>query len=132
MRTIGSQLLVAAFATLGLSMPALAHEKGEARHRHETVVLSDVPLAAQDAIKKETAGETVKKVYKEAENGKTVYEAKYTKKGKHEEVRVTEDGTVLGHQMHKKHHRILARRHDSLEGGGECACATARPRCGWR
>ena len=85
----------------------------------------------QDAIKKETAGETVKKVYKEAENGKTVYEAKYTKKGKHEEVRVTEDGTVLGHQMHKKHHRIQ-RDGTTASKAAERRLATAKLRCASR
>ncbi len=105
MRTVRSQLLVAMFATLGLSMPALAHMKGEARHHHESVTMSDIPLAAREAIKKETAGKTVSKVYKEDEKGKTVYEAEYTKKGKHEEVRVTSDGTILKHEMHMKHHK---------------------------
>ncbi len=103
MHMIRTTLIAAMLATLGVSTPAFAHGKNEPMHHHQTVALSDLPQAARDAIKKETSGETIKKVYKEMENGKTVYEAEYAKKGKLEEVRVAEDGTVLGHEMLKKH-----------------------------
>jgi hypothetical protein len=98
------KLMAAAIALFGLSMPAFAHgnDKAEGIKKSETVQLSSLPQAAQDTIKRE-AGTDVSSVYKETDkDGKTFYEAEFSKDGKKQELKVNEDGMVVSHDTGMK------------------------------
>ena len=109
--TLRKKLIAAAIATLGLSVPAFGHdsEKAEGMHKHETVQMSSLPKAAQDTIKRETGNNDLSTVYKESDNGKTIYEAEFTKDGKKQEVRVGDDGMVVSRDTGMKHSEAKGR-----------------------
>jgi uncharacterized membrane protein YkoI len=92
--------MLAAVSTLGLAFPAFAHGNG----KHDSVTMSQLPQAAQDTIKKELKGQTPNELFKEKDNGQTIYEAEYMKDGKTAEIRVGEDGMVVGRETPKETH----------------------------
>ena len=61
----------------------------------QSITLAQVPEPAQTAIKKLTASGKIKKIEKEEENGKTVYDVEATVQGRDMEYDVAADGTVL-------------------------------------
>ncbi len=95
-RHVVQDLLAVVFIFLSLCMPvAPASGASEAEEIEETVTLEQLPAAVRQTIEKETAGGTVTELVKEVEEGKTLYEAEFTKDGKAFEVEVAEDGTLL-------------------------------------
>jgi hypothetical protein len=80
---------------LGLcwNVPIFADEEKE-----EKVSFDQLPKAVQETIQKETAGAQLEEIEKETEDGKTVYEAEFTKDGKEYELTVAEDGKLLNHE----------------------------------
>jgi uncharacterized membrane protein YkoI len=71
-----------------------AKEEGE--EAEEIITLNQAPPAVQESIKRETAGQGITGIEKETKQGKTVFEAKFTKNGEEYELKVAEDGKVLG------------------------------------
>lgn len=95
-RHVVQDLLAVVFILLSLCLPvAPASGASEAEEIEETVTLEQLPAAVRQTIEKETAGGTVTELVKEVEEGKTLYEAEFTKDGKAFEVEVAEDGTLL-------------------------------------
>ena len=82
--TLGVSLALAAFA---------AEEKKE--QSPQTVTVADLPAPARAAVEKWLAGGTIKKIEKEDEDGKIIYDVEATVKGKHAEADIAADGTVL-------------------------------------
>jgi hypothetical protein len=65
-------------------------------HERESVSLSDLPAAAQDALKKEAKGGKIEEVTKETgKDGKVMYGAEIVKDGKGRDVEVSAEGKVL-------------------------------------
>jgi uncharacterized membrane protein YkoI len=91
MRTLG---WVALCTGLVLAIVAVAADKQPEQPPQE-VALADLPAAAHAAVEKFVAGGTVKKIDKEIEAGKVVYDVEATVKDKHVEATVAADGTVL-------------------------------------
>ena len=112
--------VAAAFAAAGLVRPAAAapthplpahtylaaaDEHGEHGEKEEmdekgdtekSMKLTDAPAAVRATVEKETAnGGKLKKLSKETEDGKTVYEAEITKDGKEMSVNISADGKVM-------------------------------------
>jgi len=61
----------------------------------QEVKLADLPAPVRAAVEKWLAGGTIKKITKEEEAGKVVYDVEATVKGKHAEADIAADGTVL-------------------------------------
>jgi uncharacterized membrane protein YkoI len=59
------------------------------------VELSALPAPARAAVEKWLAGGTIRKITKEEDAGKVVYDVEATVRGKHAEADVAADGTVL-------------------------------------
>jgi uncharacterized membrane protein YkoI len=57
--------------------------------------LAECPAAVQKTLKREANGAKIDEVEKEAEDGKTIYEADVTIDGKKYDITVAEDGTLL-------------------------------------
>lgn len=80
---------------LWISIPQASYS-AEAEENEQKVTLDQTPAAVQETIKRETAGGSIQEIEKETEDGKTVFEAEFTKDGKEFELKVAEDGKVLG------------------------------------
>ncbi len=82
--------------TLGVSL-ALAAIAAEAKREEapKTVTLADLPAPARAAVEKWLTDGTIKKITKEDEDGKVLYDVEATVKGKHAEADIAADGTVL-------------------------------------
>ncbi len=65
----------------------------------EKVSIDQVPAAVKATIQKEAQGGTLREIERETKDGKTVYEAEVQKDGKEVEVKVAEDGTLLGREV---------------------------------
>lgn len=60
------------------------------------ITLADMPEAVQKTVKAETAGGKIRGLWKEiSPEGKTIYEAESTMKGRTKDLNIAEDGTVL-------------------------------------
>jgi len=71
-------------------------EDGEVLEAEEIVTLEDLPPAAQETVKAESAGAEIKELaLLETEEGKTFYKVEFEKDGKEHKVKIAEDGTVL-------------------------------------
>jgi uncharacterized membrane protein YkoI len=74
-------------------------EKSQKVEKKETpaqsITLAQVPEPAQSAIKKLTATGKIKKIEKDEEDGKTVYDVEATVQGRDMEYDIAADGTVL-------------------------------------
>src|SRR2546426_12322425 len=106
MRYVIAIVLSLSVFSLGLApMPAVAagdkapsaavHEKGE------KMTMDQVPAPVKATIEKEAAGGTIGDITKEAEKGKTFYEAHITKNGKDRYVHVADSGKVLKRESAK-------------------------------
>lgn len=104
MKTIRISLVFAGITLLGLSAPVFADdERNEPAHSHEAVTLDQLPTAAQKSIQKHAKGKQIEELFKESENGKTVYEAEVKGTGgEKKEIRVDSDGKLLEHEHYKK------------------------------
>jgi hypothetical protein len=91
--TLLALLMTFSFACLGCAM--LSAEEAQDSNE-EKVKLEDCPKAVQDTLKKASAGGKIEEIEKETENGKTVYEAEVVIEGDEYEVKVAEDGKLLG------------------------------------
>ena len=86
--------VVALTAGLLLAIGAVAAAKKN-EDKPQRVVLADLPAPARAAVEKWLAGGTIKKIEKETEDGKVVFDVEATVKGKHAEADIAADGTVL-------------------------------------
>jgi uncharacterized membrane protein YkoI len=69
---------------------------GEVLEAEEIVTLEDLPPAAQETVKTESAGAEIKELaLLETEEGKTFYEVEFEKDGKEHRIKIAEDGTIL-------------------------------------
>jgi uncharacterized membrane protein YkoI len=74
--------------------PAIAEVDNETK-----IKFADAPAAVQKTLKREAAGASIDEIEKETEDGKTEYEAEVTIDGKVYEVKIAEDGTLLGKNL---------------------------------
>jgi len=81
--------------TVGLGLIALPVAAAEKAAKEEKISIGEVPEAAQKTILHEAAGNKVREIEKETENGRTVYEAEWRVDGKEVEVKVAPDGKLL-------------------------------------
>lgn len=94
-QVMGQQLrLVIAVLCLSLTISAAAAEK-ETEDKPQPVTLVDLPQPARAAVEKWLSGGTIKKITKEEDDGKIIYDVEATVKGKHAEADIAADGTVL-------------------------------------
>ena len=81
-------------------------EKAEAREENEErevkVTLAELPAAVKATLLKETKGGKIELIEKGVENGKTVYEAEVTVKGKKFEISIAPDGKLLSKEPEKE------------------------------
>src|SRR5690349_14566204 len=75
-------------ATIGLSLSAWATAE-------EKVSLEKIPSAAAKALKDQAGSDKITNVSKEKDEGKTAYEATFTRKGRVHDVTVSEDGKLI-------------------------------------
>jgi len=68
----------------------------------EKVSLDQVPPAVRATILKAAEGGTIKEIERESRNGKTIYEAEIVRNGKETEIKVAEDGTLLGTKVEEE------------------------------
>ena len=61
----------------------------------EKVSLEEIPAAAAKTLKEQAGGEKIKSLSKEKDEGKTVYEASFSKKGRAHDVTVDEKGKLI-------------------------------------
>lgn len=81
---------------MGLSLLAAVAATGWASgDDEEQVSIDQVPAAVKATILKEAKGGTVKKIERETEKGKTIYEAEINIDGREIEIEVAADGTLL-------------------------------------
>lgn len=78
-----------------ISIPQASYSD-EAEENEQNVTLDQTPAAVQETFKRETAGGSIQEIEKETEDGNTLFEAEFTKEGKEYELKVAEDGKVLG------------------------------------
>ena len=72
---------------LALASPAMAAER--------MIQMKDLPTAVQQAVKRESAGATIRGYAREVENGKTTYEAEMTVNGHGRDVTFDPTGQVV-------------------------------------
>jgi uncharacterized membrane protein YkoI len=88
------------FATAIIGATALAgvvYAEKEGKENEQKIALTEMPAAVQKTIQDNLGGGTITETAKEAENGKTVYQAHVKKSGGEEvEIKVAEDGKLIG------------------------------------
>ncbi len=90
------QTVLVAVLIVGLSGCAAISGKGaRVEAGAKEVSLSDLPAPARATIERLIAGGEIKKIDKEEEGGKVIYDVEATVRGKHVEYDVASDGTVL-------------------------------------
>jgi uncharacterized membrane protein YkoI len=94
--TLLALMLTCSVACLGCAV--LAAEEAQ-DSKEEKVKLEDCPQAVQDTLKKASAGGKIEEIEKETENGKVVYEAEVVIEGDEYEVKVADDGKLLGKKL---------------------------------
>jgi uncharacterized membrane protein YkoI len=67
----------------------------EAESKEERVTLEGIPAAAAKTLKAQAGGEKITGVSKEKEEGKIIFEASFTKKGRAHDVTVDESGKLV-------------------------------------
>lgn len=65
------------------------------QNTEEKVTFENIPAAAAKALKEQAGGEKIKGLSKEKDEGKTVYEATFSRKGRVHDVTVSEDGKLV-------------------------------------
>jgi uncharacterized membrane protein YkoI len=81
-------LLVASIAAAGLVCAAENDDE-------KPVKFADLPAKAQQVVKQHATPEQITKLTQESEDGKTVFDVEFTKAGKHGELALTADGTIV-------------------------------------
>jgi uncharacterized membrane protein YkoI len=61
--------------------------------------LSEVPPAVRNALNREAGGAQISDVERETEDGRTIYEANVTSGGKTWDIKVDENGKVIGKEV---------------------------------
>ncbi len=89
-KSVGAQASIQTAAA-----PPATTEKYVHLQNGQKVQMSDVPPAVQNAIKTQAAGASIDDIDRGTLQGKTVYEAAFKHDGKHNELRVGEDGNVV-------------------------------------
>lgn len=116
----------AAMAVLA-ALPSCAREAAQIeKDREQTVTIDQVPPAVRAAILKEAGKNQVREIEKEIKGGKTVYEAEWAAGGKQIEIKVAEDGTLIGREEGKDDDD------DDEKGGGGAKGAASRPADGFQ
>src|SRR3982750_2949503 len=87
-------VIAAALLSFAVSVPAAAAEAKE-----EKVALNKIPAAAAKALQGQAAGEKITGLSKEKDEGKTVFEATFKKKGRVHDVTVDEAGKLVSDEM---------------------------------
>lgn len=92
MRGAVALLIAVAFtATVRADESSNEHQDDDAQR----VTLADVPAAVRAVIEKHVGNGEIKKIDKEKEDGKIVYDVEAKKNGKDIELSIAEDGTIL-------------------------------------
>ncbi len=95
------QIIVAVILMVGVTGCCGACKQGEKAEGAEKeaagqqISLSQIPEPARAAIEKVTAGGKIKKIEKEEEGGKTVYDVEATMRDRDVEYDIAADGTIL-------------------------------------
>ncbi len=87
-------VLAAAFGAAGV-----VYAGGDKGKTEEKVTLDQVPAAVKATILKEAGNNAITEIEKETKDGKVVYEAEWKVDGKEVEIKVAEDGTLLGKEV---------------------------------
>jgi len=74
-------------------------DEGEEGEREVKVSISQVPPAVKATILNEAGANEIKEIEKKTKGGKTIYEAEWIVGGKETEVKVAEDGKLLGKEV---------------------------------
>lgn len=69
--------------------------------QEEEVTLDQVPAAVKATILSEAAGAEIREIERETKGGKTIYEAEFLVNGAEVEIRVAQDGTLLGRKVER-------------------------------
>jgi uncharacterized membrane protein YkoI len=94
--TVAVILMVGLAGCCGLCRRGQKGEGAEAKEAPaQQVSLSQVPEPARGVIEKVTAGGTIKKIEKEEESGRTVYDVEATLRDRDVEYDIAADGTIL-------------------------------------
>jgi uncharacterized membrane protein YkoI len=92
----GKYWKLVAVMVVGISGCAAVSEHEEKKETpDQQVSLSEIPSPARATIERLTAGGQIKKIEKEEEHGKVIYDVEAMVKGKEVEYDVADDGTVL-------------------------------------
>ena len=89
------RLIVTALGVALVFNAVAAENAKEHEDKSEQVALTDLPAPARAAVEKWLGDGKIKKIDKEIEDGKVVYDVEATKDGKHVETTVAENATVM-------------------------------------
>ncbi|HUU94471.1 MAG TPA: PepSY-like domain-containing protein [Phycisphaerae bacterium] len=95
----------------------------------QEVTLEQVPAAVKATILKESAGGKIAEIERETKNGQTIYEVEILVNGKEVELRIAEDGTLLGKEIEdaETHPQTGARKQQEKEYEREVTEAEVPP-----
>jgi uncharacterized membrane protein YkoI len=88
--------LAAGVLVLGLVAAGAVYAEESKGKTEEKVTIDQVPAAVKATILKEAGDHKITEIEKETRDGKTIYEAEWIADGKEVEIKVAEDGTLLG------------------------------------
>jgi hypothetical protein len=84
----------------GLITAGVVRAEDEKEGKEEKVAVATLPAAVKDTLTKESFGATLpENVDKQAEDGKTLYEADVKIDGKNYEIKIAEDGSLLSKKL---------------------------------
>ena len=92
-----ASLLSLSCASMGQSTQKSGAEEKEGKE--EKVAMTQAPAAVQKTFAAEAPGAKIDQVDKESEDGKTTYEADVMLGGKNYEIKVAEDGSLIGKKL---------------------------------
>jgi len=114
---LGAKWLAIGITAMGLSVGCAStqscqcrmhEEKGEMMEREKgaeqetKVTIDQLPAAVKQTLMDETKGGTIGEIAKETKHDKVAYEADAKIEGKDYEIKVAEDGTLLGKKLENK------------------------------
>ncbi|MFH1748337.1 MAG: PepSY-like domain-containing protein [Planctomycetota bacterium] len=70
--------------------------------QEQKVTLDQVPAAVKATILKESAGGKITEIESETKDGKTVYEAEFMLNGQEIDIKIAQDGTLLGREVEEE------------------------------
>ncbi len=94
-----SRWVLAGSLAFGGLAGAQAHDKSE-RHVGQKVTIEELPSAVRSTFEKEGKGGKIEELYRETQNGKTLYEGEVVKGDRGTHLDVSEDGKVLTRSTH--------------------------------